>query len=820
MKKQITNLNRINGKKHIIQNIGKTSAVINYTKWGSGLLVRNQPIGPGRTVTVQYQSGSFYSATMTQLKTISITDLPEQTPKTTVVPPPIQNPQVLHVQEQPETKDFSKILISTLDTTRYDILEKFILYYQKFGFDILVVGNDENKKNLSEYLESHYVSVESEPIGSYLNSQIDFFQKNPKYSHILLLESDTFLDENVISQIFQQKNKYKILAWNDFVLVNDYGEIVYIKPKTNGRPIPQVRLVSREIISELRGQLWDTFFGTSANINSWSRLERFKSKKIISFTESNGLILQIDPAPDTRNYKNLIKNGEANHPSETQKKKTQKICNNIDFSFFEKKLLDIKKDVVSIIITNFNTSEFLENAIQSSLNQTYSEIEIIILDDNSTDDSHIVLEKYKNYPNIHIYLYNQNMGPYWLKNSILDKISGDYVTILDSDDIDSPEKIEKQLTILKENPNISCVTCQYERIGHKVSLGYPSMMWRKTVFNKIGYYDSVKMGADSEFYERFLKVYGKSAVHHITEVLQKGVRRENGLTSIIPERSTLRNKYLSNFFNWHKTTRDPYLPFPLESRPFQVPSEMMIQNEQKLYEIKKLPNENDKLPVIMCVWKRIDGFEKIINQLNGQTYKNFKLFVWNNNIELKDGFEKLLQVHADFDYEIHHSEKNIGGFGRFYYGQKIRRRPELMDYCVFIDDDQTFGNEILEVFYKERESKTIKSQYGWKFSGLNYYVNRVQKKPGEELHYAGTGGMIMDMSILEDPNLYKCKDNYWFVEDLWLSFFSNKIHGYKVSKSSAIIKNGDDQHSLYKRVKDLKTPMLNYLVKEENWNIL
>jgi hypothetical protein len=149
---------------------------------------------------------------------------------------------------------------------------------------------------------------------------------------------------------------------------------------------------------------------------------------------------------------------------------------------------------------------------------------------------------------------------------------------LDSDDIDLPEKIEKQLTNLKENSKISCVTCQYKRIGHKVSLGYPSMMWRKTVFNKIGYYDSVKMGADSEFYERFLKTYGNSEVYHIKEVLQKGVRRENGLTSIIPERSKFRNKYLINFFNWHKKTRNHYLPFTLENRPFLVTSEMMIQN--------------------------------------------------------------------------------------------------------------------------------------------------------------------------------------------------------------------------------------------------
>jgi hypothetical protein len=78
MLRHIKNPELVTGKKHTIQNIGKTSSVINYTNWGSGLLVRNKPIKSGEIVTISYVTGSYHSATTTQLKTISITDLPEK----------------------------------------------------------------------------------------------------------------------------------------------------------------------------------------------------------------------------------------------------------------------------------------------------------------------------------------------------------------------------------------------------------------------------------------------------------------------------------------------------------------------------------------------------------------------------------------------------------------------------------------------------------------------------------------------------------------------------------------------------------------------
>ena len=80
--------------------------------------------------------------------------------------------------------------------------------------------------------------------------------------------------------------------------------------------------------------------------------------------------------------------------------------------------------------------------------------------------------------------------------------------------------------------------------------------------------------------------------------------------------------------------------------------------------------------------------------------------------------------------------------------------------------------------------------------------------------------MIIHSRVLEDPRLYDTLAEHWWVEDLWLCYWANKYHGYSITKSRAEVKNGDDEHSLYRRVKDTKTPMLRWLLSEGEWNIL
>lgn len=90
--------------------------------------------------------------------------------------------------------------------------------------------------------------------------------------------------------------------------------------------------------------------------------------------------------------------------------------------------------LVSILIPVYNTEEYLSQCLDSIVNQTYSNLQVVIIDDGSKDTSLCIAQKYaKQYPYIEVY-HNENQGVALTRNNLLDKVKGDYVLFVDSDD--------------------------------------------------------------------------------------------------------------------------------------------------------------------------------------------------------------------------------------------------------------------------------------------------------------------------------------------------------------------------------------------------
>ncbi|NFO34809.1 glycosyltransferase [Clostridium botulinum] len=99
--------------------------------------------------------------------------------------------------------------------------------------------------------------------------------------------------------------------------------------------------------------------------------------------------------------------------------------------------------MISIIIPVYNVEEYIRQCLDSIVNQTYSDIEIIIINDGSTDRSYKIIESYlKKYKNI-IYIYQENKGVSIARNNALKQASGEYVLFVDSDDYIEITAIEK-----------------------------------------------------------------------------------------------------------------------------------------------------------------------------------------------------------------------------------------------------------------------------------------------------------------------------------------------------------------------------------------
>ncbi len=115
--------------------------------------------------------------------------------------------------------------------------------------------------------------------------------------------------------------------------------------------------------------------------------------------------------------------------------------------------------LVSVILATYNGSRFLSEAIESVLSQEYLNLELIIIDDTSTDDKvSPIIEKFKKQDiRVHFYRNERNMERSWSKNFWVEKSKWDYVAFIDDDDIWEKGKLSEQISIIQENTDIGII---------------------------------------------------------------------------------------------------------------------------------------------------------------------------------------------------------------------------------------------------------------------------------------------------------------------------------------------------------------------------
>lgn len=124
---------------------------------------------------------------------------------------------------------------------------------------------------------------------------------------------------------------------------------------------------------------------------------------------------------------------------------------------------------ISVIMGVYNCEETLPEAIDSIINQTYTDWELIMCDDASTDNTYNVALEYKEkYPDKIIFIQNeQNSRLAASLNHCLKYATGKYIARMDSDDISTPDRFEKQIKFLKENPDVDMVGTQMQHFSEK-----------------------------------------------------------------------------------------------------------------------------------------------------------------------------------------------------------------------------------------------------------------------------------------------------------------------------------------------------------------
>ncbi|WP_262694529.1 glycosyltransferase family 2 protein [Kordiimonas aquimaris] len=284
---------------------------------------------------------------------------------------------------------------------------------------------------------------------------------------------------------------------------------------------------------------------------------------------------------------------------------------------------------ITVVMTAFNTSHLVEKAVRSVLAQTHKNLELMIIDDASTDDTLDVLKALaREDERVRVFHSPDNHGTYWSKNWCLAHADSEFVAFHDSDDVSEPKRLQTQLGAMVANQNAAAATARWRRVdddGNALTIDGLSermaaislMIRREKVLKNTGFFDCVRISADTEFITRITQVFGKKNMVHMRQVLYIGLLRDGSLTTAVGsgfswnpdaagrsfkrELSGDRAEYHRLFHEWHDGNLDNpdvlQVAFPQAERPFHAPEGMCKNcNDMDISKVVECSGNDNPLP--------------------------------------------------------------------------------------------------------------------------------------------------------------------------------------------------------------------------------
>ncbi|MDP5130149.1 MAG: glycosyltransferase, partial [Paraglaciecola sp.] len=250
--------------------------------------------------------------------------------------------------------------------------------------------------------------------------------------------------------------------------------------------------------------------------------------------------------------------------------------------------------LVTVIIPCFNAENTIQTALDSLLNQSWKKLEIIVVDDASTDDSWSILTSFaQKDPRVKLKRHESNLGAYRARNNALSFAKGKYITVHDSDDWSHAQKIELQVTAITQRRGTVASVSHWVRADNELKFqrwrmeegwiyrNVSSLMFKRSAFKRLGYWDNVSVNADTEYYYRILSSYGNNSIVEVLPTVPLSFGRAS-IESLSQTKAShlrtqfkgLRKDYHDAALAWHQSSKKLRLEALPDQRPFVVPPQM------------------------------------------------------------------------------------------------------------------------------------------------------------------------------------------------------------------------------------------------------
>lgn len=262
-----------------------------------------------------------------------------------------------------------------------------------------------------------------------------------------------------------------------------------------------------------------------------------------------------------------------------------------------------KHPLVSVIVPTFNAYEHLPTALRGLLAQSWRQLEIIVVDDGSSDNSVEVAQEFAACDGrLRVVQLNRNAGAYAARNAGFAAAIGAFITVHDADDWSHPQKIERQVQPLIEDPSVKATVSHWVRTGNALEMtrwrieegwiyrNVSSLMVRAALRDDLGFWDRVRANADTEYYYRILAAYGSGAIREVCPGIPltfgrtlAGSLTNQSATHMRTQLHGVRHEYMEAAHHWHAAARSPAdlkLPKHPYQRPFCAPEAITMNNSQ------------------------------------------------------------------------------------------------------------------------------------------------------------------------------------------------------------------------------------------------
>ncbi|WP_211354212.1 glycosyltransferase [Stackebrandtia albiflava] len=276
--------------------------------------------------------------------------------------------------------------------------------------------------------------------------------------------------------------------------------------------------------------------------------------------------------------------------------------------------------LITVVVSAYHPGTGLLTSVRSLLAQSWRHLEILVVDDGSPAEYDAVLAECDALDErVTVIRLPHNGGTYTARNTALDVARGEFVTFHDSDDWAHPLRLETQVTPLLRQPRLMATVSHALTVSDELvvtkpgrsikPLCTPSTMFRKEeVTARLGYFDSIRKAADTEYLRRITAVFGGESLWksgQILTLMRQGADSLSRAEFRAGWKHPAREAYQSAYQPWHHDIRtgiaDPHLKVDAEPRPFAVPGRFA----------KRRPQEPQRYDVVLaCDWRPFGGPQK------------------------------------------------------------------------------------------------------------------------------------------------------------------------------------------------------------------